>query len=91
MEAMQAASENKSPGARDEGKKFLRAILAAGPVAKTEIEEAAKAEGITERTLYRAKRELKNTVAKKDAADGGWTWRLCDDGRGQLTASNTAD
>ena len=64
-----------SPGAR---KKFLLAILANGPVAKTEIEEAAKAEGISERTLYRAKRELKNVVAKKDAADGGWTWRLAE-------------
>jgi hypothetical protein len=81
-EAMQAASENKSPGARDEAKKFLLAILAAGPVAKTEIEEAAKAAGIAERTLYRAKRELKNIIARKDAADGGWTWRLCDDGEG---------
>ena len=75
-EAMQAAGENKSPGARDEAKKFLLAILANGPVAKTEIEEAAKAEGISGRTLYRAKRELKNIVAKKDAGDGGWTWRL---------------
>jgi DNA polymerase I len=81
-EAMQAASENKSPGARDEAKKFLLAILASGPVAKTEIEEAAKAEGISERTLYRAKRELNNVIAKKDAADGRWTWRLCYDGEG---------
>jgi hypothetical protein len=79
-EAMQAASENKSPGTRDEAKKFPLAILGNGPVAKTEIEEAAEAEGISERTLYRAKRELKNIVAKKDAADGGWTWRLCEDG-----------
>jgi hypothetical protein len=37
---------------------------------------AVGAEGISERTLYRAKRELKNIVVKKDAADGGWTWRL---------------
>jgi hypothetical protein len=43
------------------------------PVGKTEIEEAAKAEGISERTLYRAKRELKNIMAKKDAVDGKWT------------------
>jgi putative DNA primase/helicase len=78
-EAMQAANENKSPGARDEAKKFLLAILASDPVPKTEIEEAAKAEGISERTLYRAKRELKNIIAKKDATDGGWTWRLCDE------------
>jgi transcriptional regulator of acetoin/glycerol metabolism len=81
-EAMQAASENKSPGVRDEAKKFLLAILANGPVAKGEIEDAAKAEGISERTLYRAKRELKNILAKKDAVDGGWTWRLCQGAHG---------
>src|SRR5262249_35788927 len=37
-EAMQAASENKAPAARDEAKKFLENILAHGPVAKTEID-----------------------------------------------------
>jgi hypothetical protein len=79
-EAPSAVNENQSPGARDAAKKFLLAILANRPVAKTEIEEAAKAEGISERTLYRAKRELKNILAKKDAADGGWPWRLCDAG-----------
>lgn len=47
-------NENKSPGARDEAKKFLLAILANRPAAKTEIEKATKAEGIAERTLYRA-------------------------------------
>ena len=31
-EAMQAASENKSPGTRDEAKKFPLAILGNGPV-----------------------------------------------------------
>jgi hypothetical protein len=35
------------------------------PVAKTEIEEAAKTEGIAERTFYRAKRGLKNILAKR--------------------------
>lgn len=43
----------------------MLAILAKGPVAKTKIEEAAKAEGIAERTLRRVKRELKNIIAKK--------------------------
>jgi hypothetical protein len=33
----------------------------------------SKAAGIAERTLYRAKRELKNIITKKDAAHGGWT------------------
>ena len=74
-EAMQAASENKAPAARDEAKKFLQDILAHGPVAKIEIDEAAEANDIAPRTLERAKCELK-VMAKKDAADGGWTWRL---------------
>ena len=75
MERDASGIENKSPAARDEAKKFLREILANGPVTKTEIEEAAKANGIAERTLFRAKNDL-NVMAKKDAPDGGWTWRL---------------
>ena len=74
-EAMQA--DNKSPAARDEAKKFLNEILANGPATKAEIEEAAVANGIAERTLFRAKSEL-NIRAKKDGAGGAWTWRLPD-------------
>ena len=74
-EALQA--DNKSPAARDEAKKFLNEILADGPVMKAEIEEAAEANGIAERTLFRAKSEL-NIRAKKDGAGGAWTWRLPD-------------
>ena len=42
---------------------------------KAEIEEAAEANGIAERTLFRAKSEL-NVIAKKDGRGGAWTWRL---------------
>jgi hypothetical protein len=38
-------------------KKFLTDILANGPVPMTEIDEAAKANGIAERALCRAKSE----------------------------------
>jgi hypothetical protein len=76
-EALQAAADNRSPTARDEAKKFLAEILASGPVAKTEIEEAAEGNGIAERTLFRAKAELK-IIAKRDGSDGSWTWRLPD-------------
>jgi putative DNA primase/helicase len=75
VEAMQAASQSRSPVARDDAKKFLADILAKGPVLKTDIEEAAEANGNAERTLFRAKAELK-IVAKKDGANGAWTWRL---------------
>jgi hypothetical protein len=65
----------KSPAARDEAKKFLTDILANGPVLKTEIEEAAKANGIAERTLCRAKSEL-SISAEKKGQNGQWQWRL---------------
>jgi hypothetical protein len=77
MEAMQAAADHKSPAARDEAKKFLADMLAKGPVPKTEVEEAAEANGISERTLRRAKADLQ-VVADKDRTkqDGKWFWKL---------------
>jgi DNA polymerase len=75
-EAMQAAAESKSPAARDTAKTFLKNVLSAGPVAAAEIEEAAEANGIAKRTLYRAKAEL-GVQAVKDGPmkDGQRTWR----------------
>lgn len=74
-EAMQAT---KSPAARDEAKQFLADILANGPVLKTEIVEAAEAHGISERTLFRAKKDLGIVVEKDRKKDGKWYWRLPD-------------
>jgi putative DNA primase/helicase len=71
-EAMQAT---RSPAARDEARKFLTDMLASGPKPSTEVEEAATANGISRRTLFRAKAELE-VVAKKDGENGGWMWRL---------------
>jgi putative DNA primase/helicase len=76
-EAMEAAASSKSPAARDSAKKFLANMLAHGPVSKQEIEEAAEANCISERTLWRAKDDL-HIVAKKDGLKGGWTWQLPD-------------
>jgi hypothetical protein len=74
-EAMQAATESRSPAARDEAKKFLAELLAAGPMPKADIEDAAEGNGIAPRTLRRAKTDL-GVIAKKDGENGGWTWRL---------------
>jgi hypothetical protein len=74
-EALQAATENKAPGARGIAKRFLQQMLHEGPVLVTEIEEAAKAERIAIKTLTRAKQEL-GVLSKRDGANGGWTWRL---------------
>jgi hypothetical protein len=72
---MQAATESRSPAARDHAKKFLAEMLAAGPVPKTDIEDAAEGNGIAERTLRRAKSDL-GVIARKDAESGGWTWHM---------------
>jgi hypothetical protein len=69
----------KSPGAKDQAKRFLTEQLANGPMLKTEIEEAADAHGISNRTLYRAKDDLHIVVEKeRGVANGKWVWRLPD-------------
>jgi putative DNA primase/helicase len=77
-EAMQAVTESKSPTVRDQAKKFLSSILAQGPVDSVEIEEAAEANGISRRTLFRAKDEL-DIMAKRDGPNGTWRWWLPQD------------
>ncbi|MFN0095069.1 MAG: AAA family ATPase [Dehalococcoidia bacterium] len=57
----------------DEAADFLRAELANGPVSSKDLYERAKAEGVTERTLQRAKREL---AVKSFPEGAGWSWRL---------------
>ena len=73
LAAMSAAL--KDGEARREAKAFLRDLLANGPVDAHEGEEAAKANGITERTLARARKDL-GIIAKKKAFEGGWQWSL---------------
>ena len=78
-EAMQAASESKAPTARNDAKQFILDMLAGGPVDKTEIEEAATANCISLASLKRAKRELKNVVARPIREKGvvvRWVWEL---------------
>jgi putative DNA primase/helicase len=73
--AVEAMTATKSPAARDEAKKFLADLIAAGPMPSREIEEAAEANGISRRTLFRAKTDL-GVVAKRNGEAGGWTWQL---------------
>jgi putative DNA primase/helicase len=79
MEAMAAAANNKSPTMRDSAKKFLFDILSNGPVLRSEVEEAAEANGIAERTLFRAKADLKVVAIKSRTKGGPWLWQLPDD------------
>jgi hypothetical protein len=74
-EAMQAANSGRDAAARDEAKEFLENFLRSGPVLSQNIEEAAQAEGISRRTLFRAKKDL-GIAAIKDPDDGKWRWEL---------------
>jgi DNA polymerase len=80
-EAMRAANESKSPSALDDAKQFLRDILIAGGgrALQTEIEEAAKAEKISDATLKRAKKALKVRAEKERTKEGRWFWVLPED------------
>jgi hypothetical protein len=82
-EAMQAASENKSPGERDKAKRFVLDMLnGGGEIFATDVKGAAEANGLSWRTVTRAKDELKdkgyNIVVDKDrnTPDGKWFWQL---------------
>ena len=75
-EAMQAEESGvtKSGKPRNAAKNFLLEILAGGPVKVPEIEEAAKANLISIRTLKRAKADLR--VDAKKVGTEGWVWEL---------------
>jgi hypothetical protein len=70
-----AADEAKRGGQRREAKAFLNAYLEAGPMPAESVKQAAEDNGISERTLARAKKDL-GVIVKKDGFAGGWTWAL---------------
>ena len=81
-QALSAVNENKAPGALEDAKDFLRAMLVAGGgrALKEEIEEAADAEKISDATLRRAKAALKVRSEKdRTVPEGKWYWVLPDD------------
>jgi putative DNA primase/helicase len=67
--------ESPEPRKRDQAKDWLLDRLAAGPVLQVDLEAAAKAEGISFRTLRRAKSD-NQIVAERDGTTGVWHWRL---------------
>ena len=66
-----AGADLKDPGAKKRALEFLQEILANGPVNAKE----AEANGISERTLRRARMTLGIKVAK-DGYQGPWMWKL---------------
>ena len=76
-QAIVAAAKHAKEGGRSlkEAIEFLRELLANGPVGATDAEEAATKEGISSRTLRRARKEL-GIVPQKGDFVGGWSWSL---------------
>jgi AAA domain len=64
---------------RDDAKDFLLDALDGGPVPAQTITRDARAAGIAERTLKRAKKDMA-IVSEKAGMDGGWVWRLAPKG-----------
>ena len=76
VQAMRAENGGTSASnPRNEAKELLRQIL---PLAQKEVEERAKVEMISMKTLRRAKKEL-GVISEKDGIKGGWIWRLPED------------
>ena len=73
-EAMQAAGSHT---AKREAREFLLERLEAGPANSEDLIEEAKQEGIAEKTLRRAKKELGIKSRKqRGSVDGAWVWEL---------------
>ena len=72
-EAMQAATGQT---AKREAREFLLDRLEAGPVNSDDIIAEAKQEGIAEKTLRRAKKDLGIKSRRRGGTDGAWFWEL---------------
>lgn len=66
--------------ALDEAKEVVSDILAAGPVASAVLRRRAMGEGVSERTLRRARAAL-GCVKRKAGMTGGWTWEMPEEAR----------
>jgi putative DNA primase/helicase len=69
---IEAAPDNKRETSLVNAKTWLSTLLANGELAQKEIAEAARANGISYKTLCRAKTDL-NIKSRKDGLNG-WFW-----------------
>lgn len=75
--ALQAADAQASGGksAGTEAEKFLKEVLAAGPISQKAVKAAAEGAGLAWVTVRRAKDRL-GIKPNKDGMEGGWLWGL---------------
>lgn len=73
------SSPKKQP-ALNEAKDFLWNALTDGPIEARTLQQEARADGIADKTLFRAKKAL-NIKAQKAGFNRGWVWTLPEDGQ----------
>ncbi len=79
MAASQAVRDHQDAPERQEAESWLREVLAAGPVPSKEIEAAAKAAGLSVRTLKRAKESIgAESIREGFGRESTCRWRLAD-------------
>ncbi len=74
-ELMDVETPDTTTGVLDEAEAFLRDALGDGPRTMRDLETAAEAEGLSWRTIRRAKKKL-GVIAVKTGYASGWSWRL---------------
>jgi len=72
----QKAGSKKGPTNRDNIETWLRTLLAAGPVAAKEVEQAAKDEKFGMRTVARVKEGIAESFVRREDGKVQWFWRL---------------
>lgn len=78
ISADDVVADQETRTARDEAAEWLAALLADGPVAAKDAQRRARDEGISERTLRRAKVALKvlSAPCREGENIAGWMWSL---------------
>jgi len=89
-QALAGDGNSEQRSAQREAEDFLRENLKE-PARAKDMEEHARAVGISQRTLARARKKL-GVIAEKDGMEGGWKWRLpapCENGGHNLGTAST--
>ncbi len=71
---LESPADGEGKSALSEAKEFLLDELRDGPMAAKQVKKNAREADVSERTLKRAKQELR--VRSEKESDGSWTWRL---------------
>jgi hypothetical protein len=75
LQATEAQSSGRGEPAGAEAEEFLKGILGNGPVPMKDLQNEAKAAGLSWMTVRRAKSRL-GVEAQKTGMGGGWVWAL---------------